>query len=62
VLKVKLLDSKPIFTNNKDNKKSKTLSIYEIKEAIESLNLEYKQINEIDIYNIFQFIKESKKR
>jgi len=60
VLKAKLLDKKPDIVY-KDKKASKGLSVEEINSAIENLGLKYKRVDELDIYNIFSYIKETQK-
>jgi len=60
VLKAKLLDKKPDIVY-KYKKASKGLSVEEINSAIENLGLKYKRVDELDIYNIFSYIKETQK-
>ena len=63
MLKAKVLCTKPdLNENQKENLNTKGITIVEINRAIKELNLDFKQINEVDIYNIFQFILKSKKR
>jgi len=59
VLKATLLDSKPksLFVTDKSNK---NIKVEDIKEAIEKLDLKYKRVDEIDIYNILSFLKEQR--
>lgn len=59
MLKATLLDSKPksLFVTDKSNK---NIKVEDIKEAIEKLDLKYKRVDEIDIYNILSFLKEQR--
>jgi len=53
--------SKPKVLGLKESKVCKeALSILEIKNAISKLGLEYKTINEVDIYNIIEYILSNK--
>jgi len=58
VLKAKLLESKPNL-ELKDSENNDMLS--QINIAIDKLGLKFKRVDEVDIYNIYQFIKETQK-
>ena len=59
MLKATLLESKPntLLATNKSNKDMK---VEDIKEAIEKLDLKYRRVDEIDIFNILSILKEQK--
>ena len=58
MLKAKLLDKKPNLEVKV--KKSKAISVEDISKIIDELNLKYKRIDEIDIYNIIKILLDSK--
>jgi len=58
LLKAKLLDKKPNLEVKV--KKSKAISVEDISKIIDELNLKYKRIDEIDIYNIIKILLDSK--
>ena len=58
MLKAKLLDKKPNLEVK--IKKSKAISVDDISKIIDELNLKYKRIDEIDIYNIIKILLDSK--
>jgi len=59
VLKATLLKDKPkrLFEISKPKK---GIRVEDIKEAIEKLDLRYKRVDEIDIFNILSLLKEQK--
>jgi len=60
VLKATLLKKRPKFkkvSKSRDN----SLNIEDIKVAIEVFNLKYKRVDEIDIYNIINYLDSYKK-
>ena len=59
MLKATLLDSKPETLFETANPK-KGIKVEDIKEAIEKLDLKYKRVDEIDIYNILSLLKGQK--
>ena len=62
MLKAKLLDKKPsISTKIISEKSKKDITIQGINLAIDALDLKYKKIDELDIYNIFTYLKETHK-
>ncbi len=60
MFKAKLLKSAPKIKEVSINS-SDEITIKQINRALKALSLEYKRVDEIDIYNIFRFIKESSK-
>jgi len=59
VLKATLLKGKPE-TLFETSKPKKGIKVEDIKEAIEKLDLKYKRVDEIDIFNILSLLKEQK--
>jgi len=59
VLKATLLKDKPK-TLFETSKPKKGIKVEDIKEAIEKLDLKYKRVDEIDIFNILSLLKEQK--
>jgi len=59
VLKATLLKGKPE-TLFETSKLKKGIRVEDIKEAIEKLDLKYKRVDEIDIFNILSLFKEQK--
>ncbi len=59
MLKATLLKDKPenLFETSKPKK---DIRVEDIKEAIKKLGLEYKRVDEIDIFNILSVLKEQK--
>jgi CO dehydrogenase/acetyl-CoA synthase delta subunit len=61
VLKAILLDKKPKIEFKSKEEDIESVSIEDIKVAIEALNLKYKRVDELDIYNILNYIESSSK-
>ena len=59
MLKATLLKGKPE-TLFETSKPKKGIKVEDIKEAIEKLDLKYKRVDEIDIFNILSLLKEQK--
>ncbi len=59
MVKATLLDKKPKF--KKVTKKDNSLSLDDIRVAIDIFNLKYKRVDEIDIYNIINYLDSYKK-
>lgn len=59
MLKATLLKCKPerLFETSKPKE---GIKVEDIKEAIDKLDLKYKRVDEVDIYNILAFLKEQK--
>jgi len=60
VPKAIFLDKKPKL-KIKNKEKYAKLSVESIKIAIKELNLEYKRVDEVDIYNIFIYLEQKKR-
>ena len=60
MLKATLLKKRPKF-KEEQKLKSDSLSIKDIKVAMEIFNLKYKRVDEIDIFNIISYIDSYKK-
>ena len=60
MLKATLLKKRPKFKKI-SKKESDSLNIEDIKVAIEIFNLKYKRVDEIDIYNIINYLDSYKK-
>jgi len=61
VQKVFVLKKKPKIKLKNKVKSDINIDILSIKEAMETLGIKYKRVDEIDIYNIYQFILNSNK-
>jgi len=61
VIKAVLLDKKPLLKFKSKQKKSSKLDIKSVIVAIEALNLKYKRVDELDIYNILNYLESSTK-
>ncbi len=59
--KVFVLKKKPKIKLKNKVKSDINIDILSIKEAMETLGIKYKRVDEIDIYNIYQFILNSNK-
>ena len=59
--KVFVLKKKPKIKLKNKVKSDINIDILSIKEAMETLDIKYKRVDEIDIYNIYQFILNSNK-
>ena len=56
MLKATLLNKKPNFKPSKDSKKAEVIKIEQISKAIDRLGLKYKRVDEMDIYNIIEYL------
>ena len=61
MLKAKILTKKPKIEYKKRDKSVNRVMPSDIKKAIERLNLKYKKLDEIDVYNIYIYAKIEKK-
>ena len=61
MIKAVLLDKKPLLKFKSKQKKSSKLDIKSVIVAIEALNLKYKRVDELDIYNILNYLESSTK-
>ena len=59
MLKATILKGKPekLFETSKSKE---SIKVEDVKEAIEKLDLKYRRVDEVDIYNILAFLKEQK--